>query len=272
MIIYNLLTEIGSNIRVIVESSKDQTVLFDDSSDYLLTERKDLSQLSIYSCCLINNLDDDDVIRHIDDKYNVCDVGLRIQVNPINPISFICYKLSVFKNWIKYNLFYENIKRILITKFIRIFFNKWYVPDCDLPFMTNKDISANITKTDRVRVTIYSRDIWLQHNFKYKFPIFRIDVLDYKHPFKYLGFIDSETEYVDTTMIFSLEPNPKWLQDYNKIKQQLQGNIISKDEIQKLVDFVANNYDLFRSAWDVNTRKFGTFSAGYDMSKIKPIE
>ena len=49
MIIYNLLTKIGSNIQVIVETSKDQTVLFDDSSDYLLTERKDLSQLSIYS-------------------------------------------------------------------------------------------------------------------------------------------------------------------------------------------------------------------------------
>ena len=271
MIVYNLLNHLSRNLRIVIKTADDDEVLFDNSINYLLTERKDLLQLSIYSCCSINYLDDDKIKYHID-KNNTCDIKLIIRVNKPNIISKISYYLLKLIDWIKTNVCYDMIKRVVIIKIIRIIFNKWYDPECNLPLMTNYDIPAVVTKTNVSRVIIYSRDIWLMHDFKYKYPIFRIYVLDHNESYKYLGFISSYTEYADATMIFTLEPNPRWLQDYDKIKYQLQGNIISKEEIQRLVDFVKDNYGLFKEAWDTNTYQFGTHFAGFDITKIKPIK
>lgn len=57
-------------------------------------------------------------------------------------------------------------------------------------------------------------------------------------------------------MVFTLEPEQKWLQDYDVVRKRLKGNIKSKEEIQLYVDFVKHNYKIFRAAWDYDQPEF----------------
>lgn len=284
MNVYDIVNTMTSGTKLIINLfNDDDTLLFDNNIDCICVERPDLlsyrvchiSAYDISDCSIAYHIDDNDVYSH------PCLSCVELTVYKPTLISRMMVKLRrQVPEYESLKTSFDCISSILLSNlklcFIRLLFNKWFIPDGYLESMYLQNCADTIrTKINYKYLYIYTKNIRAISTKKYKYPVFRIWVAQFTEETakeKYLGFINWEHEFYDGTMIFTLEPQPKWLQDYDTIKRQLRGNIISKEEIQKVVDFVANNYELIRGAWDVNTDMFGTYQYGFDITKLKSIK
>lgn len=282
MIVYDVVLKFEQFAKLKIKSfdGDHDIILFDDNKDCVVTERFDLLSYRVDS---INVEKIEPVPYHADtdSMREFCEYCIELDVSKPTLMtklsSLLMYYmpqrdslLSTIDGLIHY------IRDDLKICFIRLLFNKWFVPNSYLEFDELQCCAESIFQNINYNfVYIYNKNIWKRSSKKYKYPVFRIWVAHFDEvpaKEKYLGFINWDHDFFDGTMVFTLEPEPKWLQDYDKIKRQLRSNIISKDEIQKVVDYVSNNYELFRSAWDVNTEMFGTYQYGFDLTKLKSID
>jgi hypothetical protein len=249
----------GHNNKLHIEFNDDFVMgSYDDNSSYLI------GRFSNLLCSRVVNFDSEDVYESVntDNENQIMYTRYNILVDKPNI-------MDVIIGFIKFRLMNLNLTRYNIAVFLnRIFYDKYYIPYSEDLYdnMVDRDL---LYKYDDGKIYIYSENI---KDANYKQPVFRVGVYSKVNDDKIRTplFSPKQDEYenIDSTMVFTLEENPKPLQKYEDVSRRLNGNIISRERLDELVNFVSDNYYEFIKAWYVDTRKVGTLSKGYDETEL----
>ena len=202
---------------------------------------------------------------------------IRMYVHsPQPPLRWAKITLKNLYYKIRQKFSFENIRLFIIHHF----FDKYYTPEDNyLDFMMPNSLPSNsmILKDGRNCGGLFTLVTKNTNFLKIKKPYFKLWV--YRNKDDDIDIPELPNQYgtsndyrFDYTMAFSLEPNPKPLQSYEKISKRLDGNIRPWDEIEDLLKFVTLNYDLFIEAWNTDTSKMGAYEYGFDISKLRTLD
>lgn len=281
MILYDLMQKLivysPCHVQIVDECDN---VIYDDSSKFLWEHRSDLMPYRISHASTFALGDDIEGFEkrmfNLDEDV-VCDLRFIIDVEKPTIFTKLKYKfLTIYQEYFCRNSPLDYIKYKLKIILTRKFIDEYYLPD-NIEFSSSSTITTEFIKPIGSRLGGQVNTYTADNNSRYKFPIFRIVVIQHNNSdvYKLSGPLSGkkiEPDLVDITMVFTLEQEPKPLQNYIDVKERLKGNIISEERLNQLIGFVKDNYDLFIEAWYIHPSQFGTFSKGFDESKLKPIE
>lgn len=271
MILFDFISKNNfGDIDIILDvAGDDNNPIYHNSSGLLQTSRR-YRYLLCYPVKSFNIYECDNILKHMDDD-TYCNICIDMSLGRPTILSKMTFLYRYLKTMVSKALSRKNIR----VTCRRLFIDKYYIQQFSDEYCEISNLPASLSRSVKFpnepgAIDMYNADIVEKFGrYRYRQPIFRV------HVYKSMDMsLDNEfinDDYIDPTMVFTLDRNPKPIQPYDVVSRRLKGNIIPEGRVNELVEFVKNNYDVFIEAWHTHPSEFGSPKLGIELSRIKRL-